>query len=87
MQVPEGQQTKFVRLEGEFQTAGVYQVEGGETLRHLIARVGGLTPQAYLYGAEFTRESTKEDQQKRLDEYVNDLGKSIDSKCQFAKKS
>jgi protein involved in polysaccharide export with SLBB domain len=78
MQVPEGQQTKFVRLEGEFQTAGVYQVEGGETLRHLIARVGGMTPQAYLYGAEFTRESTKEDQQKRLDEYANDLEKSID---------
>ena len=56
MQVPAGQQTKFVRLEGEFVTAGVYQVQHGETLHELIARVGGLTPQAYLYGAEFTRE-------------------------------
>ena len=44
MQVPAGQQTKFVRLEGEFLTAGVYQVQPGETLRHLISRVGGLTP-------------------------------------------
>lgn len=78
MQVPAAQQTKFVRLEGEFRTAGVYQVEPGETLRHLIVRVGGLTPQAYLYGSEFTRESTKEDQQKRLDEYINELEKSID---------
>jgi polysaccharide biosynthesis/export protein len=78
MQVPAGQQTKFVRLEGEFLTAGVYQVQPGETLRHLISRVGGLTRQAYLYGAEFTRESTREDQQKRLDEYINDLERSIE---------
>ena len=78
MQVPAGQQTKFVRLEGEFVTAGVYQVQSGETLRHLISRIGGLTPQAYLYGAEFTRESTREDQQKRLDEYINELEKSIE---------
>ncbi len=78
MQVPEEQQTKFVRLEGEFQSAGVYQVEPGETLRHLIARVGGLTPQAYLYGAEFTRESVREDQQKRLDSYNDELEKAIE---------
>jgi protein involved in polysaccharide export with SLBB domain len=78
MQVPAGQQTKFVRLEGEFVTAGVYQVQPGETLRHLISRVGGFTPEAYLYGAEFTRESTREDQQKRLDEYINELEKSIE---------
>jgi polysaccharide biosynthesis/export protein len=77
MQVPVGQQTKFIRLEGEFRTAGVYQVEPGETLRHLIERVGGLTPQAYLYGSEFTRESTREDQQKRLDAYINELEQSI----------
>jgi protein involved in polysaccharide export with SLBB domain len=78
MQVPIGQQSKFVRLEGEFQSAGVYQVLPGETLRHLITRVGGFTPQAYLYGAEFTRESVREDQQQRLDQYVNDLDKSIE---------
>jgi polysaccharide export outer membrane protein len=78
MQVPAGQQTKFVRLEGEFRSAGVYQVEPSETLRHLIGRVGGLTSQAYLYGAAFTRESAREDQQKRLDEYINDLERSIE---------
>ena len=78
MQVPSAQQTKFVRLEGEFHTAGVYQVEPGESLHALIARVGGLTPQAYLYGAEFTRESAREEQQKRLNDYTNDLEKSIE---------
>ncbi|HYL93973.1 MAG TPA: SLBB domain-containing protein, partial [Alphaproteobacteria bacterium] len=78
MQVPIGQQSKFARLEGEFRSSGVYQVQPGETLRHLVARVGGFTQQAYLYGAEFTRESTREDQQKRLDEYVNNLEKAIE---------
>lgn len=78
MQVPASQQTKFVRLEGEFRSAGVYQVQAGETLRHLIVRVGGFTPQAYLYGAEFTRESAREDQQKRLDEYTGQLETSIE---------
>jgi protein involved in polysaccharide export with SLBB domain len=55
-----------VKLEGEFQNAGVYQALRGETLRQLIVRVGGLTPQAYLFGAEFTRESTKKSQEERL---------------------
>ena len=78
MQVPIRQQAKFVRLEGELHSAGVYQVNPGETLRHVIQRAGGITPQAYLYGSEFTRDSTREDQQRRLDEYINDLDKSIE---------
>lgn len=81
MQVPIRQQSKFVRLEGEFKAAGVYQVMPGETLRQLIARVGGFTPQAYLYGAEFSRESTREAQQHRLDEYNRELEQDI---AQFA---
>ncbi len=81
MQVPIGQQSKFVRLEGEFKTAGVYQVEPGETLQHLLVRVGGFTPEAYFYGAEFTRESTREEQQRRLDQYIDDLAKAIERKA------
>jgi polysaccharide export outer membrane protein len=77
IQVPIGQQSKFMHVEGEVRQAGVYQVQPGETLRHLVTRIGGLTPQAYLYGSEFTRESTRVDQQQRLDEYVNDLSRSV----------
>jgi protein involved in polysaccharide export with SLBB domain len=73
---PLEKQTKFVRLEGELRS-GVYRVEPGETLRHLVARAGGLTPKAYLYGAEFTRESVREEQQKGLDEMVQSLEKEI----------
>ena len=73
IRVPQEQQTKFVRLEGEFVSAGIYSVKPGETLRQLVDRAGGLTPQAYLYGSEFTRESTRRVQQQRLTEYVDQL--------------
>jgi protein involved in polysaccharide export with SLBB domain len=73
IRVPIAQQTKFVRLDGEFVHAGVYTVDAGETLRDLVQRAGGLTAAAYLYGSEFTRESTRAIQQRRLDEYVQTL--------------
>lgn len=71
--VPIEQQTKFVRLEGEFVHAGTYSVGPGETLPELVKRAGGFTLNAYLYGSEFTRESTRVIQQQRIDEYVQNL--------------
>jgi len=73
IRVPIAQQTKMVRLDGEFAHAGLYTVRPGETLRTLIERAGGITPNAYLYGSEFTRESTRAVQQARIDEYVQNL--------------
>jgi protein involved in polysaccharide export with SLBB domain len=66
-----------VRLEGEFVGAGVYRVAPGENLRQLVARAGGLAQDAYLYGSEFTRESTRVIQQHRIDEYADDLDQRI----------
>ena len=77
VKVPTSQQPRFVRLEGEFAAAGVYSVEPGETFRHLLQRVGGFTPDAYLYGSEFTRQSTKRVQQQRLNEYADSLDAQI----------
>jgi protein involved in polysaccharide export with SLBB domain len=76
--VPQTHQSAFVRLEGEFQAAGVYSVQPGETLRALVERSGGLTPQAYLYGSSFTRDSTRRQQQAQLDEYSADLERDIE---------
>ncbi len=70
-------QTKYVRLEGEFNSPGVYAVQSGETLRQLVSRVGGLAPQAYLFGAEFNRESTRIAQQKKLEEATNRLEREM----------
>jgi len=77
IRVPIAQQTKMVTLDGEFVHAGVYTVQPGETLQHLVERAGGLTPNEYLYGSEFTRESTRVVQQARIDEYVQSVGMGI----------
>jgi protein involved in polysaccharide export with SLBB domain len=77
IRVPLEKQTKYVDLEGEFAHAGIYSVEPGETLRDLVRRAGGLTSKAYLYGSEFTRESTRMLQQQRLNEYTRSIGMEI----------
>lgn len=76
--VAAAQQTRLVRLQGEFAAAGIYAARAGETLGQLIQRAGGLTPQAYLYAAEFTRESTRADQQRRLDQFVQELQQDVE---------
>jgi protein involved in polysaccharide export with SLBB domain len=65
---PTEKRTYFVRVEGEVTVPGVYQVRPGDTLRQLVARAGGLSRNAYLFGAEFTREQVRKEQQSRLDE-------------------
>jgi polysaccharide biosynthesis/export protein len=71
--LPRTQQAKQIRLEGEVAMAGVYTALPGETLRDLVVRAGGLTPNAYLYGAQFTRESTRREQQKRFNDFLSQL--------------
>jgi protein involved in polysaccharide export with SLBB domain len=73
IRVPMAKQTKYVRLEGEINQAGLYKVQPDETLRQLAARVGSLTSQAYLYGSEFTRESVRVQQQKRMDQALDQM--------------
>ncbi len=73
IRVPSSQQTKFVKLEGEFAASGVYSVQPGETLRQLLIRAGGLTPDAYLYASEFTRDSVRRVERQRIIEYADAL--------------
>jgi protein involved in polysaccharide export with SLBB domain len=73
VQLPAERKTRLVRIEGEVAAPGVYQAKPGETLPQLLQRVGGLTPQAYLYGTEFTRESVRKQQQENLDQVIRRL--------------
>ena len=75
--VPLAEQTKLVTLDGEFIHSGVYSVKPDETLKELVERAGGISPKAYLYGSEFTRESVRVAQQVRIDEYVQNLSMRI----------
>ena len=63
---PVGRQTRLVSVEGEVNAPGIYQLQAGDTLRSVIARAGGFTPQAYLYGLEFSREETRTRQRENL---------------------
>ncbi len=71
--VPQSQRARYVRLEGEVVRAGIYKAEEGELLSDVIKRAGGVTPQAYIYGTELTRESARIQQQQSLDELADSL--------------
>jgi protein involved in polysaccharide export with SLBB domain len=71
--VPQADQSQYVIVEGEVMRPGVYKLEQNETMRSILERAGGLTPNAYVYGAQFTRESAREDQQKSLDELARSM--------------
>ena len=73
LRVPQERQSRLVRVEGEVATPGVYQALPGETLPQLLARIGGLTQHAYLFGAEFSRESVRTRQQENLDTLIRRL--------------
>jgi protein involved in polysaccharide export with SLBB domain len=76
IKVPISRQTQYIRLEGEFRSSGVHQIMPGETLKQLVARIG-LSPNAYIFGGQFTRESTRVQQEKTLDEALYRLERDI----------
>lgn len=88
IRVPVAKRSVYVTLEGEFKQAGVYKAEPGENLRQLATRVGGLTPNAYLFAAEFNRESVRASQQQKLEEMADrmaeDIERNLASKSQAA---
>ena len=62
--------SQFVRVGGEVNVPGIYEIKPNETLPQLIVRVGGLTRDAYMYGTTLVRESTRVRQQENLDAAV-----------------
>jgi len=70
IQVPLAKRKVFVRVEGEVNVPGVYQMSPGETLPSLIAKAGGTTSNAYLFGTEFYREQVRKEQQANLEKAI-----------------
>lgn len=66
-----------VTLMGEFLRPGIYDIRRGERFSELIARAGGLSPQAYPYGAVFTRESVRQRQQDGFARTARELEQSL----------
>lgn len=59
-----------VSLQGEVEHPGNYGIKPGERLSSVLKRAGGFAPQAYVYGAVFTRPEVLEMEQKSRNELV-----------------
>ena len=81
LRLPQERQNRLVRVEGEVAAPGVYQALPGESMPQLLRRVGGLMPQAYVFGTEFNRESVRQRQQESLDALVRRLESQAQSQA------
>ncbi len=68
---------RIITLEGEFRFPGEYTFAEGERLSSIINRAGGLTDEAYLFGAVYMREDVKKLQKQRIKEYVDRLEEDV----------
>lgn len=71
--LPLYKQFKRVTVEGEVARPGEYVLPPTSTLQDAIAAAGGLTPQAYVFGTDFSRESVRQSQQENYDRALRDL--------------
>ena len=71
------QEPGSIVLTGEFKRPGIYPVSRGEKLSSLIERAGGLTDQAYPFGAVFTRQRVKQEQQESFRRTARELNNAL----------
>jgi protein involved in polysaccharide export with SLBB domain len=70
-------QSILVRIDGEVSHPGNYYVSPGTTLGQAVSLAGGLTPQAYVYGIVFERQSVRLQQRASFNEAVRQLELSL----------
>jgi protein involved in polysaccharide export with SLBB domain len=83
LSLPQSKRRLFVRVDGEVSEPGIYEVKNGATLKDLLRIAGGLTQDAYLFGAGLYREEIKKSQTENLkkllarmeSEASNEIGK------------
>jgi protein involved in polysaccharide export with SLBB domain len=73
IQIPTSRIKAFVRIEGEVNKPGVYPVSPGDTLKSLIQKAGGITPEAYLFATGLFREDVKKSQQRNMDKLLRKM--------------
>lgn len=66
-------QARRVRVEGEVMRPAEYVLPAGSSIADALRMAGGLTPNAFVFGAEFTREKVKALQQQNYDRALRDL--------------
>ncbi|MDY0744253.1 SLBB domain-containing protein [Paucibacter sp. R3-3] len=72
-ELAQDRQYKRVRVEGEVLRPGDYLLPPASTLQDALQAAGGLTPQAYVFGTDFSRESVRKVQQDNYDRALRDM--------------
>lgn len=70
---------EYIRVVGEVNNSGLFLLKKGETLRELIARLGGANENGYLYGMQLNRESVRRTQQAKLNEVADRFERDMES--------
>lgn len=71
--LPQAKQYKNVRIEGEIARPGDYVLPPVSTLMDVVRAAGGLTPQAYVFGTDFSRASVRKVQEIQYERALRDL--------------
>ncbi|HEY1090374.1 MAG TPA: SLBB domain-containing protein, partial [Burkholderiaceae bacterium] len=71
--LPQQKQNKRVRIEGEVAHPGEYILPPNGRMADAVQAAGGMTPGAYVFGTEFTRESVRLTQEQNYDRALRDL--------------
>jgi protein involved in polysaccharide export with SLBB domain len=71
--LPVQRQNKRVRVEGEVVRPGEFVLPPESSVSDALRAAGGLTPGAYVYGTEFSRESVRITQQENYERALRDL--------------
>jgi len=73
IQVPISRRQIFVRIEGEVNSPGVYQLESNKNLQQLIRIAGGTTAEAFPFATSLFREEVKKTQKLNMDKILRKM--------------
>ncbi|RJY18238.1 sugar transporter [Parashewanella spongiae] len=79
--LPDWQETRWVTIKGEVHFPGTYSIQRGESMKDVIERAGGLTEDAFPFGAVFLRASVKEKEERELVQLADELRREIAAKA------
>lgn len=72
-------QHEYVRVSGEINQSGVFELHKNETLRDLVSRLGGPTENGYLFATMVTRDSLRASQQAKLNEVADRFERDLET--------
>ncbi len=71
--VKDAELKRTVTISGEVRFPGTYRISQNERLSDLIQRAGGMTPDAYYFGAKYTSAESRRMQKQAHEDLINEL--------------